>query len=68
MKNVKWIFDPLPPSESEGGGDPAEHVFDQDLDTFVREVLQNSKDQRLANSEPVRVSFDFFELEDENRI
>ncbi len=67
MKNVKWIFDPLPPSESEGGGDPAEHVFDQDLDTFVREVLQNSKDQSLDNGQPVRVSFDFLELEGEKR-
>lgn len=42
---VHWVFDPLPPSHSRRGGDPAEHAFPHHIDTFVREVVQNANDQ-----------------------
>lgn len=63
MSNLEWVFSPIPPDGGEHGGDPGEHVFEQNLDTFVREVLQNSNDQRLVPTEPVRVRFDFFALD-----
>jgi hypothetical protein len=43
-----WVFDPLPASGARRGGDPSEHVFKHDLDTFVREVVQNANDQRVV--------------------
>lgn len=57
-----WEFDALPASGARRGGDPAEHVFKHDLDTFVREVVQNANDQRV--SEP-RIDFSFREYEGE---
>ena len=63
MSNLEWVFSPIPPDGGEHGGDPGEHVFEQNLDTFVREVLQNSNDQQLVLTEPVRVRFDFFALD-----
>ena len=63
MSNLEWVFSPIPPDGGERGGDPGEHVFEQNLDTFVREVLQNSNDQQLVLTEPVRVRFDFFALD-----
>jgi len=59
---LEWIFDPLPPSGAMQGGNASLHVFKPDLDTFVREVLQNSRDQR-ANGGTVRVEFTFEELD-----
>lgn len=44
----EWIFDVLPPSGARRGGDPSEHVFKHELDTFVREVVQNANDQRVG--------------------
>lgn len=55
---LRWIFDPLPPSGSIQGGVPTSHVFRPDLDTFVREVLQNSLDQKAGESVVVRFSFE----------
>lgn len=62
MPLLEWIFDPLPPSGARQGGNASLHVFKPDLDTFVREVLQNSRDQR-ANGGTVRVEFTFEELD-----
>lgn len=47
MSSAQWIFDPTPPSGERKGGLASAHVFDPTLDAFVREVLQNSRDQRL---------------------
>jgi hypothetical protein len=44
-----WVFDALPPSGARRGGDPSEHVFKHELDTFIREVVQNANDQRAGN-------------------
>jgi hypothetical protein len=44
---LEWIFDPAPPSRSRKGGQANAQVFEPSLDAFVREVLQNSRDQRI---------------------
>lgn len=58
---LKWRFDPVPPSGAIEGGIPVSYVFSAALKTFVREVLQNSHDQR-AGIEPVLVEFDLITL------
>ena len=63
---ARWIFDPLPPSGSRQGGISAQHVFRGDLEIFVREVLQNSGDQR-SGDDPVQVRFSLIELSGERR-
>ena len=55
----RWIFDQLPPSGARRGGDPSEHAFRHDLETFVREVVQNANDQSLGRPE---VHFALMEL------
>ena len=42
---VRWVFDELPPSGARRGGDPSEHAFRRDLESLVREVVQNANDQ-----------------------
>lgn len=42
---IRWVFDALPPSGARRGGDPAEHAFKRDIESFVREVVQNANDQ-----------------------
>ena len=61
-QEMDWIFDPPPPSGAIQGGVPSAHVFRPDLDTFVREVVQNSLDQ--IKDELVTVKFVFERLED----
>lgn len=56
---LRWIFDALPPSGARRGGDPSEHAFKHDLETFVREVVQNANDQALFKP---HVTFRFREL------
>jgi hypothetical protein len=54
---LEWIFDPAPPSRSRKGGLANAQVFDATLDAFVREVLQNTRDQHLPGERvEVRVS------------
>lgn len=57
----EWVFDVLPPSGARRGGDPAAHAFARNLDTFVREVVQNANDQRIGDRAP-EVHFRFREL------
>lgn len=45
---VHWVFDELPPSGARRGGDPSEHAFKHDVETLVREVVQNANDQALG--------------------
>jgi hypothetical protein len=40
-----WCFDPVPPSGACQDSDPAQSVFEPDINTLVRETLQNSNDQ-----------------------
>lgn len=60
---ITWVFDRTPPSGARRGGNPSEHAFDQDFETFVREVLQNSNDQGV--DAPVEVTFHAKTLEGE---
>lgn len=60
-RDMDWIFDPPPPSGAIQGGVPSSHVFPPDLDTFVREVVQNSLDQ--SKGELVTVRFVLERLE-----
>jgi hypothetical protein len=59
---AEWIFDPVPPSGAIRGGNPVEYVFDSDLRTFVREVLQNAHDQKRPDEDFVTVDFDLVTL------
>jgi hypothetical protein len=58
-----WIFDPAPPSGSKTGGLANAQVFDPTLDSFVREVLQNSRDQKLDEHPSARVKLVLRELQ-----
>ena len=58
---AEWIFDPPPPSGARKGGLANAQVFDPDLDSLVREALQNARDQR-AFDDPVRVRIALREL------
>jgi len=60
VPRAEWVFDVLPPSGARRGGDPSEHVFKHELDTFVREVVQNANDQRTGTP---RVDFTATEYE-----
>lgn len=42
---VRWVFDELPPSGARRGEDPSEHACRRDLESLVREVVQNANDQ-----------------------
>ena len=62
MPEVEWLFDPPPPSGSIQGGTATSYVFDPTIDVFVREVLQNSHDQRRSEDSPARIDIDLIEL------
>ena len=59
----EWVFDPVPPSGAIKGGIPVSYVFEGDLNTFVREVLQNSHDQKVESGARAEVVFELMELE-----
>lgn len=65
MSSVKWMF----PAQKSGLTDyhsiPTDEALDSDLETFVREVLQNANDQGLDNDDPAKVTFEFTRLTDE---
>jgi hypothetical protein len=66
MPDIAWIFDPTPASGKRRGGNPSEYAFEGDLETFVREVIQNANDQRQANGDSnddqIEVELRLFEL------
>lgn len=63
---LTWVFDPVPPSGALQGGNAALHVFDANLESFVREVLQNSRDQRRPD-EQVEVRFILEQLDGQHK-
>jgi len=67
VTRLQWIFDPPSPADEDGGGDAAQQVFVNDLDTLTRESLQNCIDRHLDNTDPTRVTFTFFELDGDDR-
>ena len=62
MSTIDWIFDPVPASGALHGGLAQAQVFSNDVDSFVREVLQNSRDQQVSDAGAVRVRFLLEEL------
>lgn len=59
----EWYFDRLNQKNSRQGDIPTKHAFDADVETFVREVLQNANDAGpVDEGEPVRVTFRFRQL------
>lgn len=60
----RWWFEEVPCGRSRKQGLIQKKTFSRDLETFVREILQNSTDAREDDSEPVRVSFRLREFED----
>lgn len=58
---AEWVFEE--PIRVRQGGSAAQYAFSPKLDVFVREVVQNSKDQKDANAtDPVRVDFRLLRL------
>ena len=63
MSTIDWIFDPVPASGAIHGGLAQAQVLPNDVDSFVREVLQNARDQGVSTESPVHVRFLLEELE-----
>jgi hypothetical protein len=63
VSHFEWKFRATPPDGERKGGDLAAMSFERDLETFVREVIQNSHDAKHPNADTVRVLFRFEELE-----
>lgn len=62
MTPGKWKFPDQPSGLTDYHSIPTEKALDSELETFVREVLQNANDQSLSNDDPVKVTFEFNEL------
>jgi hypothetical protein len=62
---VGWGFSTIDPIDHRSGDDVAQYALEKELSVFVREVLQNSNDERLDESAPVRVRFDIKTLRDD---
>jgi hypothetical protein len=62
-----WFFFNGGPGAPRYGDDPTKHAVDHDAESFVREVIQNANDQRLANDDPVEIRFRFFSLSGPDR-
>lgn len=61
--SCEWYFNRLNQKKSRQGDIPTKHAFDADVETFVREVLQNANDAGpVDEAEPVRVTFRFRHL------
>ena len=56
IKSIGWQFARHNQYESQKGG-TANYAFELNLDTFVREVVQNINDQRLSQKKPVVAEF-----------
>jgi hypothetical protein len=59
-----WWFEKVPCGRSRKQGLIQKKTFSRDLDTFVREILQNSTDARDNPDKPVKVSFRLHEFDD----
>jgi hypothetical protein len=59
---AEWVIDRLTGNGIERGAGSGQEVVSGDLNTLVRETLQNSKDQQAAPDTPVRVRYSLLEL------
>jgi len=58
----RWYFRDKHPGEPRQGDIPTQHALEEDIETFVREVLQNANDAGIAGERPVEVYFRFVRL------
>jgi len=62
-ENIDWVFPDLRPRGAGQGGDLTQFTMGGELETFVREVLQNANDAAYSEvEEPVEVDFRIEEL------
>ena len=54
---IDWVFEPSPTSGARTGGNVAEYAFRPDIETFVREIIQNVLDNASSNGEGAKVTF-----------
>ena len=56
--NIHWLFDTPPASGKRSGGNAAMYALTPSLEIFIREVIQNSKDQGpIDKTKPVSIIF-----------
>lgn len=72
MSELKWIFDPAPPSLREQGGDAFSNRLDESGlkmgELFARESIANSADQKISNSSsPVKIYVDVISISGETK-
>lgn len=60
--NRKWYFRDKHPGEPRQGDIPTQHALEEDIETFVRETLQNANDAGIPGERPVEVYFRFVRL------
>lgn len=66
--SCSWYFREMNRKQSRQGDIPTKHALDEDLETFVREVLQNANDAGpIHEDEPVHVTFRFERLSGDDR-
>ena len=58
----RWYFRDKHPGEPRQGDIPTQHALKEDIETFVRETLQNANDAGIPDERPVEVDFRFVRL------
>lgn len=58
----RWYFRNKHPGEPRQGDIPTQHALEEDIETFVRETLQNANDAGIPGERPVEVYFRFARL------
>jgi hypothetical protein len=58
----RWYFRDKHPGEPRQGDIPTQHALEEDVETFVRETLQNANDAGISGERPVEVYFRFVRL------
>lgn len=58
----RWYFRDKSPGEPRQGDIPTQHALEEDIETFVRETLQNANDAGIPDERPVQVYFRFSRL------
>lgn len=60
--DTAWVFDPALPSGAQTGGNVAEYAFRPDIETFVREIIQNVLDNISTGADKAEVLFRLIQL------
>lgn len=64
MSEPIWKFPEQKSGITDYHKNPTDDALDSTLEVFVREVLQNANDQSISDDDPVKVTFDFTTLTD----